>query len=113
MLALSQLLGRDTNLRAATGDQQQAKRFPVRHHEPKVKRIIQLFMTGGASPMDTFDYKPALERLHGKMLGPKEKPEGFTAPAGANHEESVPLQTVWRVGTLGQQCLSRASEAGR
>ena len=22
------------------------------------KRIIQLFMTGGASPMDTFDYKP-------------------------------------------------------
>ena len=40
-------------------------------------------MTGGASPMDTFDYKPELERLHGQMLGPKEKPEGFTAPAGA------------------------------
>ncbi|MFN9718025.1 MAG: DUF1501 domain-containing protein [Planctomycetota bacterium] len=53
------------------------------HHEPKVRRIIQLFMTGGASPMDTFDYKPELERLHGQMLGPKEKPEGFTAPAGA------------------------------
>ncbi len=51
--------------------------------EPKVRRIIQLFMTGGASPMDTFDYKPELERLHGQMLGPKEKPEGFTAPAGA------------------------------
>ncbi len=33
--------------------------------------------------MDTFDYKPALEKLHGQMLGPKEKPEGFTAPAGA------------------------------
>lgn len=55
----------------------------IQHHEPKVKRIIQLFMTGGASPMDTFDYKPELERLHGQMLGPKEKPEGFTAPAGA------------------------------
>ncbi|MEZ6122778.1 MAG: DUF1501 domain-containing protein [Planctomycetaceae bacterium] len=55
----------------------------VQHHPPKVKRIIQLFMTGGASPMDTFDYKPELERLHGQMLGPKEKPEGFTAPAGA------------------------------
>jgi hypothetical protein len=53
------------------------------HHPAKVKRVIQLFMTGGASPMDTYDYKPELARLHGQMLGPKEKPEGFTAPAGA------------------------------
>ncbi|MFC1759726.1 DUF1501 domain-containing protein [Planctomycetota bacterium] len=53
------------------------------HHRAKVKRIIQLFMTGGASPMDTFDYKPALEKLHGQKLGPKEKPEGFTAMPGA------------------------------
>jgi hypothetical protein len=53
------------------------------HHPAKVKRVIQLFMTGGASPMDTYDYKPALARLHGQMLGPKEKPDGFTAPAGA------------------------------
>lgn len=53
------------------------------HHAPRVRRIIQLFMNGGASPMDTFDYKPALEKYHGQSLGPKEKPEGFTAPAGA------------------------------
>ena len=53
------------------------------HHPAKVKRVIQLFMTGGASPMDTFDYKPELERLHGQKLGPKEKPEGFTAMPGA------------------------------
>lgn len=53
------------------------------HHPPKAKRIIQLFMNGGASPMDTFDYKPALARLHGQMLGPKEKPEGFTGEVGA------------------------------
>src|SRR5438477_11180553 len=49
------------------------------HHPAKVKRIIQLFMNGGASPMDTYDYKPELARLHGQMLGPKEKPEGQTA----------------------------------
>ena len=49
----------------------------------RVRRVIQLFMNGGASPMDTFDYKPELARLHGQMLGPKEKPEGFTAAAGA------------------------------
>ncbi|MDA1214072.1 MAG: DUF1501 domain-containing protein, partial [Planctomycetota bacterium] len=53
------------------------------HHPAKVKRVIQLFMNGGASPMDTFDYKPELERLHGQMLGPKVKPEGFTGPAGS------------------------------
>jgi hypothetical protein len=53
------------------------------HHPAKVKRIIQLFMNGGASQMDTFDYKPELVRLHGQMLGPKEKPEGFTDKVGA------------------------------
>jgi len=53
------------------------------HHPAKVKRIIQLFMTGGASPMDTFDYKPELAKKHGQKLGPKEKPEGFTAMPGA------------------------------
>lgn len=53
------------------------------HHPPKAKRVIQLFMNGGASQMDTFDYKPELARLHGQMLGPKEKPEGFTAEVGA------------------------------
>jgi len=53
------------------------------HHRAKVKRVIQLFMTGGASPMDTFDCKPELEKLHGQKLGPKDKPEGFTAMPGA------------------------------
>lgn len=53
------------------------------HHPAKAKRVIQLFMTGGASPMDTFDYKPELEKVHGQKLGPKEKPEGFTAMPGA------------------------------
>jgi hypothetical protein len=53
------------------------------HHPAKVKRIIQLFMNGGVSQMDTFDYKPELAKAHGQMIGPKEKPEGFTAPAGA------------------------------
>jgi hypothetical protein len=53
------------------------------HHRAPVRRVIQLFMNGGTSPMDTFDYKPALEKHDGQMLGPTEKPEGFTAPAGA------------------------------
>ena len=30
------------------------------HHAPKAKRVIQLFMNGGASQCDLFDYKPQL-----------------------------------------------------
>ena len=82
LLALSQMLSCDSSAHGAENGQQSGN-FRVQHHPAKVKRIIQLFMTGGASPMDTYDYKPELERLHGQMLGPKEKPEGFTAPAGA------------------------------
>src|SRR3954470_11750751 len=53
------------------------------HHPARAKRIIQLFMNGGASPMDTYDYKPELARAHGQMIGPKVKPEGQTAASGA------------------------------
>ncbi|MBI2425604.1 MAG: DUF1501 domain-containing protein [Candidatus Hydrogenedentes bacterium] len=70
-LALAQMMARDAS----------AETLPP--FRPRARRVIQLFMTGGASPMDTFDYKPELERLHGQELGPKEKPDGFTAPAGA------------------------------
>jgi hypothetical protein len=81
-LALSHLLARNSAAGGVTTGQS-PQGFPVAHHPARVQRVIQLFMTGGVSPMDTFDYKPELERLHGQMLGPKEKPEGFTAPAGA------------------------------
>lgn len=53
------------------------------HFAPKARRVIQLFMNGGVSQMDTFDYKPELARLHGQMLGPKKKPEGQTGEVGA------------------------------
>lgn len=40
---------------------------------PRVKRVIFLFMYGGPSSIDTFDYKPQLIRDHGKEL-PFNKP---------------------------------------
>lgn len=68
------------------------------HHPAKVKRIIQLFMNGGASPMDTFDYKPGLEKYHGQMLGPKEKPEGFTGAVGAVMKSPFTFQQYGQSG---------------
>lgn len=54
------------------------------HHIAKVKRVVQLFMNGGASQMDTFDYKPSLIKGHGKPFDPgtAEKPEGVTSTPG-------------------------------
>lgn len=42
------------------------------HHAPKAKRVIQLFMNGGVSQMDTFDPKPMLTKLHGQAFDPGE-----------------------------------------
>lgn len=45
--------------------------FP--HHTPKAKRVIFLCMAGGPSHLETFDYKPQLDKLNGKPM-----PESFT-----------------------------------
>ncbi len=45
------------------------------HHKPKVKRVIHLCMAGGASHLETFDYKPKLRELNGKPM-PKSVTEG-------------------------------------
>jgi hypothetical protein len=36
------------------------------HHAPKAKNVIFLYMDGGVSQVDSFDYKPLLERYHGR-----------------------------------------------
>ncbi len=38
------------------------------HFAPKAKSVIFLFMVGGPSQVDTFDYKPALQKLNGKPV---------------------------------------------
>ncbi|GIT38134.1 MAG: hypothetical protein Ct9H300mP7_0550 [Verrucomicrobiota bacterium] len=40
------------------------------NHAPKAKRVIQLFMNGGVSQMDTFDHKPVLANLNGQKFDP-------------------------------------------
>ena len=54
-------------------------------HSPKyvqrAKRVLFLFMKGGPSQVDTFDYKPELKRCHGRPL-PFEKPKVQFAKTG-------------------------------
>ena len=40
------------------------------HFAPKAKYVIQLFMNGGASQCDLFDYKPQLIARHGQTFDP-------------------------------------------
>src|ERR1700689_778110 len=47
------------------------------HHAPKAKRVVQLFMAGGASHVDLFDYKPELVKRHGKDANFGEHVEAF------------------------------------
>lgn len=51
----------------------------------KAKRVIQLFMNGGASQCDLFDYKPALIEQHGRKFdpGPGERVEASISQPGA------------------------------
>lgn len=51
------------------------------HFPPKIKRVIFVFMHGGPSHIDTFDYKPELIRLHGQPL-PIAKPRIQFAQTG-------------------------------
>lgn len=62
--ALASLFDRD-----AFGATVAAPAFP--NFAPKAKRVIYLFMSGGPSHLDLFDYKPKLGEMHGKDLPPE------------------------------------------
>lgn len=70
-VALASLLA-DDNVLAASDPTAKAKRF-----KPKAKRVVQLFMAGGASHVDMFDYKPELIRKNGEKWDPGETVELF------------------------------------
>ncbi len=56
-------IGKDTQKRNSIGGLPELPHFPG-----KAKRVIYLFMAGGPSHIDLFDYKPVLRKLHGTEL---------------------------------------------
>ncbi|MFM7832818.1 MAG: DUF1501 domain-containing protein, partial [Planctomycetaceae bacterium] len=65
------------------------------HFQPRAKRVIFMFMKGGPSQVDTFDYKPRLQQDDGKSL-PFAKPRVQFAPTGNL------LGSPWRFRQHGQ-----------
>jgi hypothetical protein len=74
------------------------------HFTPRARRVIFLFMQGGPSHVDTFDYKPRLEQDDGRML------DFLDGRRIANTGEATPssqrvLKSPWR--------FTRHGESGR
>ncbi len=84
--ALVHLLGRDGLLAAP-------------HHWPRATRAIHICLCGAMSQVDTFDYKPALARLHGRSLVSSERPDVFFGQVG------LLRQSDWQFRRRGQSGL--------
>ena len=66
------------------------------HFTPKAKSVIFLFMYGGPSQVDTFDYKPALYKLDGKTVPVK------TFGRGGKRNEGRVVGPKWQFKQYGQ-----------
>lgn len=83
-VALASLLHDDTLL-AEQAQNPLASRLP--HHPATATNVIQIFCPGGLSHVDTWDYKPELERQHGKPFDPELGKQTFAGVAG-NYSKS-------------------------
>ena len=52
------------------------------HFTPKARSVIWLFMSGGPSHVDTFDYKPELQRRHGQTVPGADRSTGIGTTSG-------------------------------
>ena len=92
-LALNGLLADEARAAKAEGSNPLTPRTP--HNTPRAKRVIFLFMHGGPSQIDTFDYKPLLRRDHGKPLP-------FAKRKVVSAETFNLLQSPWEFKQYGQ-----------
>ncbi|HZY72948.1 MAG TPA: DUF1501 domain-containing protein, partial [Edaphobacter sp.] len=70
------------------------------HFPARAKRILFLFMSGGPSQMDLFDYKPELARLAGQVL-PYKLPETEATVGLDNTKLLGPVSGFRRAGDCG------------
>ncbi|MBK7597235.1 MAG: DUF1501 domain-containing protein [Acidobacteria bacterium] len=99
-MALSSLLARDAF--ASTGEKPQKSVNPLAPKQPhfpaRAKSVIFLFMVGGPSHLETFDPKPALDRLHGQKM-----PPSFGEVKSQFVKAGTPLMgSAWKFRKYGQ-----------
>jgi hypothetical protein len=66
------------------------------HHPARAKSIIMIFLPGGLSAVDTFDYKPALEKHHGQAT------QGANTITPFNGKKGTVMKSPWTFKPRGQ-----------
>ncbi|HEX8200093.1 MAG TPA: DUF1501 domain-containing protein, partial [Isosphaeraceae bacterium] len=101
-LGLVDLLSRDGVFagRAAAAEARTRAANPLAprppHHAPKARSVIFLFMYGGPSHVDTFDYKPKLYELDGQTIEVK------TFGRGGKKNQGRVVGPKWKFQPYGQ-----------
>jgi len=89
-------LGTEQSMRAASASNPLAPKLA--HYLARAKRVIFLFMQGGPSHMDLFDYKPRLAEFAGKLF---ELPANYEA-LGLNKTKLMgPISSFRHYGQSG------------
>ena len=100
-LALASLLNADGLQQSAVADQQTpAFRNPLApqapHFQPRAKNVIFLYMYGGPSQIDTFDYKPGMYGMDGKTIEVK------TFGRGGHRNQGRIVEPRWKFRQYGE-----------
>jgi hypothetical protein len=98
-LALAGLAGKSTAQAALTANPLAPKKT---HFKPRAKRIIFLFMSGGVSHVDSFDYKPNLIERDGQMMDFADLRS--LAKTGKSPQQRV-MKPMWNFSQHGQSGL--------
>ena len=89
--ALASLVGKVATAAPAAAEANDRGGLPgLPHFAPKAKRVIYLFMAGGPSHIDTFDYHPNVRKLHGQEL-PASVRQGQRLTAMSGNQATLPL----------------------
>ncbi len=96
VLALSDLLSRQGLLAGET-----SLREP--HFPPSARAVIWLLLNGGPSQVDTWDYKPELQKRHGQPLDGADTKTGFFQTSGKLLKSPFAFKQYGQSGTWGSE----------
>ncbi len=69
------------------------------HHVARAKRVIFLFMAGGVSQVDSFDYKPTLDKFDGQM---REFDDARTLAKTGKIVQHRVMKSLWKFRQYGE-----------
>lgn len=103
LLGGSKLFGASpTTTPELSNDSQEAILAALPHIAPKAKRVVYLFMSGGPSQFETWDYKPKLADMFGKEL-PDSVRQGQRLTGMSANQSSLPIApSVYKFDKHGQ-----------